>query len=290
MNAKCRVSVVTAVRNGAPYFERVVSSVLQQDLREFEWVIVDDGSTDRTADLLKSLSTTHRNVRLFQPGRIGFSRALNLGIANAASTIIARQDFDDTSTPDRLRLQVEYLEQHSDVGLVGGYYIVVDEIRCERYVRKPPLDHDSIVRTMAKRVPFAHTTVMFRREAWSAAGGYVTADAITDLPLWVAMGERGWRFANIPYCLGEHYVYKESQFRRAHKYRYQQGLMLRAQVSAIRKLDLPLWMYAYPLGRVVYMHLPNRWKQVTRRSLGGSQEEDLTEQAAIGLGETSSGA
>ena len=85
---------------------------------------------------------------------------------------VARQDFDDRSYPDRLRLQVALLDAHPEVGIVGGYYLLVDERRGERYVRMPPTEHEAIVPAMARYVPIAHTIATFRRRAWSEAGGY----------------------------------------------------------------------------------------------------------------------
>jgi glycosyltransferase involved in cell wall biosynthesis len=270
-----RSSVISTVYNGEPYFERSVPSILGQDLDDFEWVIVDDGSTDRTAELLARLQAEDRRVRVYSAGRVGRARALNLATERASGDYIANQDFDDVSRPDRLQLQAAFLDAHPEVGVLGGHYLVVDERRGERYVRMPPEKHEQIARTMATRIPFAHTIVMFRKEAWRQAGGYPLVDKLIDFRLWIAIGKLGWRFACLPAVLGEHFVYPESYWHRTFAYRTSQLELARGQAHAISALRLPFWMRVYPFGRYVYWSLPNGLKRVARRVLVGSRERDV---------------
>ena len=136
-----RVSMVTTVYNGAPYFDRAIPGILAQTYEDFEFVVVDDGSTDGTLVRLRALAESDRRFRVFAPGRLGAAAAYNFAVAQASGEYIARQDFDDRSYPERLRLQVAYLDAHPDVGIVGGAYLLVDERRGERYKRMPPTDH-----------------------------------------------------------------------------------------------------------------------------------------------------
>ena len=135
-----RVSVVATVYNGEPYFDRAVPGILAQTFEDFEFVLVDDGSTDGTLPLLRELAARDARVRVFAPGRLGAARAYNFGVEQARGEYVARQDFDDRSYPDRLRLQVALLDARPKVGIVGGAYLLVDERRGERYVRMPPTD------------------------------------------------------------------------------------------------------------------------------------------------------
>jgi glycosyltransferase involved in cell wall biosynthesis len=145
-----RVSVVSTVYNGEPYFDRAIPGILAQTFEDFEFILVDDGSTDRSLDKLHELARRDPRVRVFAPGRLGAAAAYNYGVAQANGEYIARQDFDDRSYPDRLSLQVAFLDAHPEVGMVGGYYILVDERRGERYVRMPPTDHAAIISAMAR--------------------------------------------------------------------------------------------------------------------------------------------
>lgn len=270
-----RVSVVSTVYNGEPYFDRAIPGILAQTLEDFELILVDDGSQDRTPELLRELAAREPRVRIFSPGRLGAAAAYNYGVAQATGEYIARQDFDDRSYPDRLRLQVEFLDAHPEVGMVGGYYVLVDERRGERYVRMPPTEHAAILPAMARYVPIAHTVATFRRRAWVEAGGYPIVNNLIDLRFYLRVGKLGWRFANIPEVVGEHYVHDASFFHRSLKYVERQRDLARVQAQSVRELGLPRWMYIYSLGRHAYAYIPPGLKRVLRRGVGGSRERDV---------------
>jgi len=270
-----RVSVVTTVYNGEPYVDRAIPSILAQTFTDFEWVIVDDGSRDRTPEILQELARQDQRVRVFSPGRLGITGAANYGVTQAQGEYIARQDFDDRSYPDRLRLQVELLDAHPEVGVVGGYYLLVDENRTERYVRMPPTEHAAIVSAMAKAIVYANTTTMFRRAVWNQAGGYPEVADLEDQLLWLKAAKLGWRFATVTEVVGEHFVHGASFFHRSFKYADRQRNLARVQARIIRELGLPKWMYLFALGRYVYAYSPVRLKRVFRRTLAGSQERDV---------------
>jgi glycosyltransferase involved in cell wall biosynthesis len=275
-----KISVVTPVYNGARYFDRAAPSILAQSMSDFEWVIVDDGSTDTTPERLAALAASDARVRVLSPGRLGYARALNHAIEQARGAYIANQDFDDRSYRDRLRLQAAFLDAHPEVGVVGGRYVLIDETRDERYERMPPEQHDQIVRAMASRIPFAHTLVMFRKEAWHQAGGYPTLESLVDFRLWIEFGRLGWRFANLPEVLGEHVVYAQSHFLSNLKYRARQRSLAKLQMLAIRTFGLPLWTSIFPAGRYVYWAMPDGMKRAVRRLLAGSRERNLSEPSA----------
>jgi glycosyltransferase involved in cell wall biosynthesis len=270
-----RVSVVTSVYNGEPYFDRAIPGILAQTFDDFEFIVVDDGSTDRSLERLHDLAARDPRVRVFAPGRLGAAAAYNFGVAQARGEYIARQDFDDRSYPERLRLQVALLDAHPDLGVVGGYYLLVDERRGERYMRMPPTEHGAIVAAMAKYIPIAHTIATFRRQAWVEAGGYPLANNLIDLRFYVRVGKLGWRFANVPEMLGEHFVHDASFFHRTLKYVDRQRDLARVQAQVVRELGLPSWMHVYSWARHGYAYLPTSLKRVLRRGLGQSQERDV---------------
>jgi glycosyltransferase EpsE len=269
-----RVSVVTTVFNGEPYVDRAIPGILAQTFRDFEWIIVDDGSQDRTPEILQELARNDARVRVFSPGRLGITGAANYGVGQAGGEYIARQDFDDRSYPDRLRLQVSFLDAHSEVGVVGGHYVLVDENRGERYVRMPPTHHPAILSAMARYIPIANTIVTFRRQVWVDAGGYPEVSDLEDLRLWLKAGKLGWRFANIPEVLGEHYVHATSFFHRSYRYVDRQRDLARLQAQIVRELGLPSWMYLFALGRYAYAYFPRGFKRALRRRVG-ADERDL---------------
>jgi glycosyltransferase involved in cell wall biosynthesis len=270
-----RVSVVSTVYNGMPYLDRAIPGILAQTFDDFEFIIVDDGSTDDTLAELRKLEERDRRVRVFAPGRLGTAKAANFAVAQARGEYIARQDFDDKSFPDRLRLQVALLDAHPEVGLVGGSYVVVDEVRGERYIRMAPTDHQTIVSGMARYIPIAHTTATFRRQAWSEANGYPIVKNLIDLRFYLRLGKLGWRFANVPEVVGEHYVHDASFFHSTLSYVARQRDLARVQAEAVRELRLPSWMYLFALARHAYAYIPRDLKRIVRRGFLGMQERDV---------------
>jgi glycosyltransferase EpsE len=270
-----QVSVVTTVFNGEPYVDRAIPGILAQTFTDFEWILVDDGSQDRTPQILRELASRDPRIRVFSPGRIGLTAAANFGVKQARGDYIARQDFDDKSYPDRLRLQVDLLNAHPDVGVVGGHFVVVDDTRGERYVRMPATEHGAIITELAKSIPFANTISMFRRRVWTDSGGYPDVADLEDQLLWIEAAKLGWRFASIPVVLGEHFIHETSFFHRSFKYIDRQRHLARVQAKAVRELGLPGWMYVYALGRYAYAYIPTDLKRVLRRRILRWQERDV---------------
>lgn len=269
-----RVSVVSTVYNGDPYFDRAIPGILAQTFEDFEFIVVDDGSTDGTLERLRELSGRDPRVRVFAPGRLGAAAAYNYGVAQATGEYIARQDFDDRSYPDRLRVQVARLDASPEIGIVGGYYTLVDERRGERYVRMPPTEHRAIVSAMAQNIPIAHTVATFRRRVWVEAGGYPLVNNLIDLRFYLRVAKLGWRFANVPELVGEHFVHDASWFHQTLKYVQRQRDLARVQAQIVRELRLPRWMYLYALGRFAYAYIPTDVKRMVRRGIVGSRESD----------------
>jgi glycosyltransferase EpsE len=270
-----RVSVVSTVYNGAPYFDRAIPGMLAQTFEDFEFILVDDGSSDGSLARLREVEAADARVRVFAPGRLGAAAAYNFGVEQARGEYVARQDFDDRSYPDRLRLQVELLDTDQRLGIVGGYYTLVDERRGERYERMPPTEHAEIVAAMARNIPIAHTVATFRRRAWSEAGGYPLVNNLIDLRFYLRVAKLGWRFGNVPSVVGEHFVHDASWFHQTLKYNERQRDLARVQAEVVRELRLPRWMYLYALGRHAYAYMPTNLKRVVRRGMVGSQERDV---------------
>jgi glycosyltransferase EpsE len=270
-----RVSVVTTVYNGEPYFDRAIPGILAQTFDAFEFILVDDGSSDRSLEQLRELAERDQRVRVFAPGRLGAAAAYNYAVSQARGDYIARQDFDDRSYPERLRLQVTFLDAHPEVGVVGGSFVQVDETRGERFVRVLPTEHAAILSAMARYIPIVHTLATFRRAAWQAAGGYPDVNNLIDLRFWVRIAKLGWRFANVAEVLGEHYVHPKSWFNRSFKYADRQRDLARVQAQIVRELGLPSWMYLFAAGRYAYAYLPTGLKRALRRGVAGSRERDI---------------
>ncbi len=182
-----RVAVVMTVYNGMPYLPEAVESILNQTYRDFEFLIINDGSTDGTADYLQSLRDAR--VRLFSQVRQGQQAAAHLGITSTQATYIARMDSDDVASPTRLEKQVAYLDQHPDVGLVGTQITRRGESG-SGLMSILPTEHDQIVDDlMHNRHSMCNPSTMLRRELYFTVGGYWEHNIAEDWDLFLRLAE-----------------------------------------------------------------------------------------------------
>lgn len=158
-----RVSVVMAVRNGERYLAHAIESILSQRLADLELVVIDDGSTDRSAAIVAGFGDAR--VRLLSNGsRAGLATSLNRGVSAARGQLVARLDADDVAAPERLARQVEFLDAHSHVALVGSWYIEIDAEGRDRARHRLPIEHWDLRWHLCLYSPFVHSAVMWRRE------------------------------------------------------------------------------------------------------------------------------
>jgi hypothetical protein len=192
-----RVSVVMAVRDGASYLEKAVDSILAQTFTDFEFVIIDDGSTDSTPEVLQRYQAADPRVRVHHQVNAGLTPSLNRGCGRARGPYLARMDADDVAFLDRLERQVEFLDRHPRVALVGSAVVRIDELGREIKRNVCPTSHAEIIRALAEYNCFTHPTVMLRKDMLAAVGGYREAyRQAQDYDLWLRLGER-YELANL---------------------------------------------------------------------------------------------
>lgn len=154
-----RVTVLLPVHNGEAYLREAIESVLNQTFSDFEFLIINDGSTDRTGVII--LSFTDPRIRcLNNPECLGLVKTLNRGLSEARGEYVARMDADDICMPERLALQVDYLDRHPEVGILGGQTIDFNDRRRKHYFRYT--DHDDIGASLLFSTTLCHPTVMLR--------------------------------------------------------------------------------------------------------------------------------
>lgn len=165
------VSVVMPTYNGARFLRPAIASILEQTFRDFELIVINDGSTDETARILADYHDDHIVV-IANNQNLGIAEATNRGLAAARGEYVALQDHDDISLPNRLKVQAEFLRSHPTVALVGSAAKLIDENGAEHgHYREPEDDIDLKWETLF-RCPFRHTTVMVRRQTVVDVGGY----------------------------------------------------------------------------------------------------------------------
>lgn len=189
-----RVSVVLPVLNGEQFLAEAVDSILSQTLESLELLLVDDGSTDATPEIARRYAGRDPRVKVIRLERSGIAHALNAGIAAARGLYVARMDADDISHPSRMWEQVAHLDANADCVAVGSAVFVMDEGGGHVGTSKYPEDHAEIAQMLidGRSNAMAHPTVMARRAALLAVGGY-RPDFVPseDLDLWFRLSHVG---------------------------------------------------------------------------------------------------
>lgn len=200
------VTVLMSVRDTPPeLLEAASRSILQQSFADFEFLILDDGSgQEETVAYLEGLDDPR--VRLRREPPRGLTATLNLGLRLARGELIARQDADDWSEPDRLERQAAFLAEHPEHVLVGSAAWTHQHRGARLWKAAMPESHGEILAALWKGNPFFHGAAMFRREAALDAGGYREAlSCAQDYDFFWRLAEAG-RAANLPEAL-YHYRY-----------------------------------------------------------------------------------
>jgi len=197
-----KVSIVLPTYNGSRFLKRAIQSVLKQTFLDFELVIVDDGSSDKTPEIAKRYSVLDPRVKTVRNEQnLGIQKSLNRGLQEARGAYIARIDDDDEwADASKLARQVKYLDAHSDCVLVGTGTIVVDESSRELFRFLNPETDTKIRRRLLGKNCFTHSSVMFRKNAAMRFGGYDESERtrhVEDYDLWLKLGTVG-KLANLP--------------------------------------------------------------------------------------------
>jgi len=192
------ISVVLPVWNGARWLTEAIDSIRRQTLDNFELIVVDDGSTDGSADIIEASARSDRRIRNFRQERYGLVAALNRGLSEAQGQLIARLDADDRVHLQRLQKQTEYLDQHLDVGLLGSWAELIDEQGSVIGFRKYQTRPESLMPLLPRTNPLLHSSIMVRQSVLQKVGFYRPAfEGAEDYDLWLRVSEIA-KVANLP--------------------------------------------------------------------------------------------
>lgn len=199
-----QVSILMPVRNEERFLAAALRSVAAQTLTDWELVVVDDGSTDATPAILAEAARRDPRIRVLRPAERGLVPALNAGLAACRASLVARMDGDDVSHPRRLASQAKFLFREPGVGLVASAFrhfprtgLRVGMLAYESW-QNTLTSHEAVVADLFVESPFVHPSVMFRRDAVLAVGGYRDLGWAEDYDLWLRLAGAGVRFARLP--------------------------------------------------------------------------------------------
>jgi glycosyltransferase involved in cell wall biosynthesis len=204
MSAK--VAVLLCAHNAERYIKEAVDSILAQSFKNFEFIIVENGSTDKTWEIIKSFKDSR--IKAFQTPIKQLSFNLNFGMLQTEAEYIARMDADDVARPQRLQRQVAFLDSHPDIDVVGAAFELFGENLNKRKIVLMPQSDSQIRKKLPFRFCFCHPTVMFRRDTILAAGGYQGSSSCQDVDLWLRLSrDKNIKFANLPDVLLDYRIH-----------------------------------------------------------------------------------
>ena len=204
------VSVVMSVYNSEKYLSEAIESILNQIYTNFEFIIVNDGSTDSSLDIIQEYMAKDERIVLISRENKGLPYSLNEGIEIAKGEYIARMDADDISLPTRFEEQVRFMEENIEIGICGIWAEVFGENVKNSILKQPPTHEEMKIRLLFS-VCFAHPTVMMRKEILVKHKLKYNLDYVNaqDYELWSKISEFT-RMANIPKVLLKYRVSENS--------------------------------------------------------------------------------
>ncbi len=199
------VSVVMSVYNGERYLRESVDSILIQTFNDFEFIIINDGSTDSTSAILDTYKDNR--IILLNQKNAGLTKSLNKGISIAKGKYIARQDADDISKPERFEKEVSFMEENPHVGLLSCWFEFIDETGQVRRQARLPVEDGLLRERLIEINQFSHPGAMIRKEILTHTGLYREYFKYAqDYDLWLRISEKS-EISNLPDFLVQ---YRES--------------------------------------------------------------------------------
>ena len=267
-----KVTVVMSVYNGQAHIHEAIGSILGQTMTDWEFLIVDDGSTDDTATILKHYASNDFRFKILKnTNNIGLTKSLNRGIKLARGKYIARQDADDKSLPERLEKQVQFLEANADYFLIGTDYEIIDEH--SNIIGKPeipvPINNHEIKAAISKYNTFVHSFVMFRNDVSRIGYFYDTSYKYSqDYELWTRILKHHNAY-NLPEVLGLNRTWPGMVSEKKMKTQRRYTLRVKKQIVLKHITNMGFWYYLLKDLSVVYLPKWTRrvYRQLNRKLL-----------------------
>ncbi len=231
------VSVVMCVFNGERFLHEAVESILVQSFRDFEFIVIDDGSSDSTPSILDTFAGRDKRLKVRREPHVGLIGSLNKGCCLAQGEYIARMDADDIAKPDRLALQVEFMKGNPDIGVLGGTVELMDATGRTIGCSQNPLKDAEIRKALQHRCPLWHPTVFFRREVFAQVGGYRAVVDAEDYDFWLRAAER-FQMANLSSVLLQYRLHP-GQTSLQGRVRQSLGMLAARAAADKRSMNLP---------------------------------------------------
>jgi len=247
-----------AAYNADKYIAQSIQSLIDQTFTDFELILIDDKSNDKTKSIIEQFSIKDKRILpVYNNINKGLTKNLNRAIADSKGKYIARMDADDISYLTRLEEQFNFLENHPSIDLVGTSSHEIDKNGDFINKRIVPEKHEDIVSLLPKANPITHSTVMFRKKSFAKVNFYNESYKTTqDYELWFRAIGAGLKFHNLQnillkYRMDENYIQRKSL-----KYRLYD---FKLRLNGFKNINLPLYKYYYAFIPLILGIIPNRY-------------------------------
>jgi len=255
------VSVIMSVYNGERFLCEAIDSILNQSFSNFEFIIINDGSTDKSGDILESYDDAR--IRVIHQEKQHLTKSLNMGLRIARGKYIARMDADDIAMPTRLEEQVSFLDSHSDIAVVGCWAFLIDGTGKILKQLTFPCNDREIRRALIYTNPIIHPGVVIRKEALIKVNLYREEFKYAqDRDLWFRIMEH-YKLANLPRFL------MKLRFTGSNisilKRKEQKKYVLKSIIDAINRGLYPKWCYIYAIRYLLSIYSPSIIKDIKNK-------------------------
>jgi glycosyltransferase involved in cell wall biosynthesis len=235
------ISVLMPVYNAEDYIQYAVESILSQSFTNFEFIIIDDGSTDNSMIILEKLADKDGRIKLFSQENKGRSFTRNKCLALACSELVVTMDSDDISLPNRLQLQYDYMLNHTDVVVVGGQVDAICMMGVDLYKSAFPLEHENVQEALLNDdgVQLCQPSTMMRKSVALSLGGYNEEYLVgEDTDLFLRMALKG-KLANLPDVILKYRKHPGSSTNVSNLGLYRESLIRVSKAWSDRGLNIP---------------------------------------------------
>jgi glycosyltransferase involved in cell wall biosynthesis len=236
-----KVSVIMPTHNGMPYLKEAVESILKQTYKNFEFIIVDDASSDKTLQYLKSLKD--KRIKLIRNKQnLGVAKSLNKALKAARGEFIARMDADDVSYSARLKEQIEFFKKSPQIFLCGTWAELINNSGKIIGEKKYPSSNKNIKRALLWYTPIIHPSLMARKKVFTKLNGYNPKFDMAEDYEFLIRARENYNIANIP--------------RKLIKWRLHDKRRSRAQMHQMGKVDLAIKIESLKKGYFSPVYFP----------------------------------
>lgn len=262
--APIQISVIMSVYNQQNYLPSAVKSILSQTYKHFEFIIVNDASTDRSMEIIKSFKDKRIKL-LSNRNRLGLTKSLNKAIRIAKGKYIARMDADDISLPSRLKIQYHFLKNHPKITVCGSSALLIHADGRPAGKRTFPSSSTAIKNVIMKYNPILHPTVMMQKKIIDKMGAYdESLNGAEDYDLWLRLASKymlhNYKTPLIKYRLNPQGVsWKHTK--------HTEIQALKARIKALRQHNYPAWQHIYLIKPLISLMVPSAIKKTIRRCM-----------------------